>query len=137
MSKSTRKIIIIIGAILIASIYVTSSDKKNYHYTKIKYSIYDENDNLISDTTIFQLGEVKSFKDDEGNWSEFGIQNYDGHYVFNYISNPQIEKSKISFNVSDEKGEYKVVIDKLSKTILIGQTKSFIKKYQYLTIYFD
>ncbi len=99
--------------------------------------MYDENDNLISDTTISQLGEVKSFKDDEGNWSEFGLQNYDGHYIYKYISNPQIEKSKTSFNVSDEKGEYKVVIDELNRTIQIRQTKSIIKRYQYLTIYID
>jgi len=138
MTKSTRNSIIIIATIIIASIVINKCNRKDYHFNKIRYSTYDENNNLINDTTMSQLGEVKSFKDDEGNWSEFGIQNYDGYYVFEYISNPTKTKDdKITFDVRDAKGDYYVVIDENEGTIIISQTESINNRYLFLTVYLD
>lgn len=137
MTKSVRIIVLLIGAVIIASIFINKCNRENYHFNKIRYSIFDENNNLINDTTIYQLGEVKSFKDDEGNWSEFGIQNYDGYYVFEYISNPKKEDNKTSFEVRDKEGKYYVVIDKSEGTIIISQTESINDKFKFLLINMD
>ena len=137
MAKPTRNILIIVVTIILVIIYLNKCNRKTYHYNKMSYTLYDNNEVQIFDTIIYQLGEVKSFKDNDGNWSEFGIQNNDGHYVFKYISDPRKKENKTSFDVKDEKGEYYGVIDETEGTITIMQTESFNDEYLFLIVYMD
>ena len=137
MSKSIRNILIIVTFIILVIVYLNKCNRKTYHYDKIRYTIYDKNEKQIFDTTIYQLGEVRLIKDDDGNWSEFGIQNYEGHYIFEFISDPIKKENKTTFEVKDEKGEYYVVFDEIEGNIIISQTESFNDEYLFLIIYKD
>ena len=87
-------------------------------------SFHDEKGNFISGKDITVKGEVKSIRNDDGEWSEFGIQLKNGHYIWNIVSNFQKKGRKTIFYVKDKQGMYDVTIDKKENKIVIKQTES-------------
>lgn len=137
MNKTTIKLLIAFSIIAVLIIIAEKQNRKVYPFYKMTTSFHDENGNFISGKEITVKGEVKSIRNDDGEWSEFGIQLKNGHYVWDIISNTQKKGRKTTFDVKDKQGMYHVTIDKKENIIVIKQTESKNNRYLFMTIYLE
>lgn len=132
-------IIAIVAIILIGRYFLEKRQNKSYHYFKITYSIYDDEDQIIWDTLVYQKGEVKlSKKGHDGYWGFLWLLDYDGEDYYEILYAPEKTEEEVDLSVIDEYGySFAVRISETEKYIVLIQSESDDGEFLFMKVYLD